>query len=269
MSEPGLASATVQRRTDGAVLVLTLARPEKGNALQQQDTQALLDAVLGVASHADVRSILIRAQGRDFCTGADLHAANAIDTKPRIGHMMRTLEAGPHRLIEALWNCRVPTVSAVRGRAMGLGLHLAVVCDFVLCSTDAQFSEPFCRRGFSVDSGGSFLLPRLIGIRRARQMLILGTTVDAAVAADWGLVNEVVDPAALDDAAATMATTLAAGPTFSLGHTKELLNRRAAIDLAAALRAEADAVEATIRSADFKEGIRAFGQRREPVFSGQ
>jgi 2-(1,2-epoxy-1,2-dihydrophenyl)acetyl-CoA isomerase len=269
MSERMLASVAVQRRTDGATLVLTLARPDKGNALRQQDTQALAGAIEDVDADGDVRSILIRAQGNDFCTGADLHAANAGDTKPRIGHMVRTLESGPHRLIEALWNCRVPTVSAVRGRAMGLGLHLALVCDFVLCSTDAMFSEPFCRRGFSVDSGGSFLLPRLIGIRRARLMLLRGTVVDATTAAAWGLVDEVVASDALDDTAAVIAADLAAGPTFSLGHTKELLNRRACTDLAAALRAEADAVEATIRSADFREGIRAFTQRCNPTFSGR
>ncbi|WP_375483422.1 enoyl-CoA hydratase/isomerase family protein, partial [uncultured Mycobacterium sp.] len=249
-------------------MVLTLDRPQKGNALRRHDTEALADMVERVDGGGDERCILIRARGKDFCTGADLHAANATDTQPRVGHMVRTLEAGPHRLIEALWNTRVPTVSAVQGRAMGLGLHLAVVCDFVLCTPDAVFAEPFCRRGFSVDSGGSFLLPRLVGIRRARQMLLRGTSVDAATAAAWGLVDGVVENAALHEAAAALAAELAAGPTFSLGHTKELLNRRGSTDLGAALRAEADGVEATIRSADFKEGIRAFVERRDPIFTG-
>lgn len=268
MADAALASPTVLRRTDDSTLMLTLARPAKGNALREQDITVLVDFVESVDS-GDLRAILIRAEGNDFCTGADLRAANATDTKPRVGHMVRTLESGAHRLIEALWKCRVPTVSAVQGRAMGLGVHLAVVCDFVLAAPDAVFTEPFCERGFSVDSGGSFLLPRLIGIRRARQMLLRGVRVDATTAVAWGLIDQVVDAGALDTAAAELAAKLAAGPTFSLGHTKDLLNRRASPDLAAALRAEADAVEATISSADFKEGIRAFLERRDPVFSGR
>jgi 2-(1,2-epoxy-1,2-dihydrophenyl)acetyl-CoA isomerase len=268
MTESG-SDAAIQSRRDGATLVLTLARPDMGNALRHQDTEALADAVQDADDDGDIRSILIRAEGKHFCTGADLRVANAPDTKPRVGHMVRGLESGAHRLIETLWNCRLPTVSAIQGRAMGLGVHLAVVCDFVLCTVDAVFSEPFSERGFSVDSGGSFLLPRLIGIRRTRQMLLRGRPVDATTAAAWGLVDEVVDPDSLDEAAAALAGSLAAGPTFALGHTKELLNRRAPSDLAAALRAEADAVEAPLRSADFKEGIRAFKEHRDPVFSGQ
>ena len=162
----------------------------------------------------------------------------------------------------------MPCVSAVQGKAIGLGLHLAVVCDFVIAARDAGFVEPFCKRGFSVDSGGSFLLPRLVGLRRARQMLLRGREVDAATALDWGLIDDVVDADGLDAAALALAEELAAGPTFSLGHTKNLLNSRAPDDLASALRAEADSVEATVRSADFKEGIRAFSEKRDPIFGG-
>lgn len=269
MPEPGVADRpAVHGRVDQHTLVLTLARPDKGNALRQEDTEALAGAVEAVDGGGDVRGILIRAEGRHFCVGADLLAANASGDRPRVGHMVRSLESGPHRLIEALWNSRVPTVSAVHGAAIGLGLHLAVVCDFVLAAPDAEFCEPFCKRGFSVDSGGSFLLPRLIGIRRARQMLLRGVSVNAATAVQWGLADEVVEASSVDDAACALAAELAAGPTFSLGHTKDLLNRRAVGELAGTLRAEADGVEATIRSADFKEGIRAFIQRRDPTFTG-
>ncbi len=262
------ATADVHSQMRGSVLVLTLNRPDKGNALRGQATESLIETVSAAESGGEVRAILLRAEGKNFCVGADLLAANSSKEKPRPGHMVRSLESGPHRLIEALWDCRLPTVSAVQGPAMGLGLHLAVVCDFVLATPDARFTEPFCKRGFSVDSGGSFLLPRLIGVRRARQMLLRGITVSADEAADWGLIDEVVDAASLDDRAAALAAELAAGPTFSLGHTKDLLNRRAHADLAGALRAEADSVEATIRSADFKEGLRSFIERRNPEFSG-
>jgi 2-(1,2-epoxy-1,2-dihydrophenyl)acetyl-CoA isomerase len=262
------ATGDIQRQVRGSVLVLTLSRPDKGNALRAQATESLIDAVSDVQSGGDVRAILLRAEGRNFCVGADLVAANSSTDKPRPGHMVRSLESGPHRLIAALWDCRLPTVSAVQGPAMGLGLHLAVVCDFVVATPNATFAEPFCKRGFSVDSGGSFLLPRLIGVRRTRQMLLRGRTVTADEAAGWGLIDEVVGPTSLDATTSALATELAAGPTFSLGHTKELLNRRAPGDLAGALRAEADSVEATIRTADFKEGLRSFIERRDPEFTG-
>lgn len=261
-------TADVHREMRGPVLVLTLNRPAKGNALRGMATETLIGAVAAAESGGDVRAVLLRAEGKNFCVGADLVAANSSKEKPRPGHMVRSLQAGPHRLIEVLWDCRIPTVSAVQGPAMGLGLHLAVVCDFVLATPNATFTEPFCKRGFSVDSGGSFLLPRLIGVRRARQMLLRGITVSAETAADWGLIDEVVDQNSLDDTASALAVELAAGPTFSLGHTKGLLNRRAHTDLAGALRAEADSVEATIRSADFKEGLASFAERRSPEFTG-
>ncbi len=258
----------VHMSVDGAVLTITLDRPDKGNALRQQDCAALRQEVQQVDGAGQVRAILIRANGRHFCTGADLVSANTVDAKPVAGHLSRGLAIGAHGMIGALWDCPVPTVAAVQGKAIGLGLHLAVVCDFTVAADEASFAEVFCKRGFSVDSGGSFLLPRLIGIRRAKQMLLRGTVVDASTAAGWGLIDEVVGVGDLEGAAVRLATELAAGPTFSLGYTKRLLNNPAAAQLDEVLRQEAAAVEATVRSADFKEGLRAFSERRDPEFGG-
>ncbi|MGO9158809.1 enoyl-CoA hydratase/isomerase family protein [Mycobacterium sp.] len=258
----------VRMDVDGAVLTISLDRPDKGNALRQQDCAAVRESVQQVDGAGEVRAILIRADGRHFCAGADLVAANTVDSKPTAGQLSRGLATGAHGMIAALWDCPVPTVAAVQGKAIGLGLHLAVVCDFTVAADDASFAEVFCKRGFSVDSGGSFLLPRLIGLRRAKQMLLRGTAVDAVTAAEWGLIDEVVAAGELDAVAVRLATELAAGPTFSLGHTKRLLNYRAAARLDEALWLEAASVEATVRSADFKEGLRAFSERREPVFGG-
>jgi 2-(1,2-epoxy-1,2-dihydrophenyl)acetyl-CoA isomerase len=262
------ASNAIDCQTIDSVLTVTLTRPDKGNALRQEDALELAERLGAIDGAGEVRAVLIRAEGKHFCVGADLVTANADGPKPTVGHLRRSLESGPHRLIAEVWNCPVPTVSAVRGRAMGLGLHLAIACDFTLAAEDALFTEPFCSRGFSVDSGGSYLLPNLVGVRRARQMLLRGRTIDAATAADWGLVDEVEPVEVLDRAAVELAAELAAGPTFSLGHTKELLNRKAPESLDAALSAEAQSVEATVRSADFKEGLRAFEERRDPVFGG-
>lgn len=259
----------VQITADGAVLTITLRRPEMGNALRQNDCAAVREAVLKVDGGSAVRAILIRAEGRHFCTGADLVSANAADVKPPAGHLSRGLAIGAHGMIDALWNCPVPTVAAAQGKCIGLGLHLAVVCDFTVAADDATFLELFCQRGFSVDSGGSFLLPRLIGLRRARQMLFRGTPVDAPTAVEWGLIDQALAPADLDAKATELAAELAAGPTFSLGYTKRLLNNPAADDLGETLRQEAAAVEATVRSADFKEGLRAFTERRKPEFGGR
>jgi 2-(1,2-epoxy-1,2-dihydrophenyl)acetyl-CoA isomerase len=260
--------AAIEATADGAVLTLTLNRSDKGNALRSEDCITLREQITAIDGGGDVRAILIRAKGRHFCAGADLTSANADRGKPRVGHMTRGLEAGAHGLISAVWNCPVPTVSAVQGKAIGLGLHLAVACDFVVASSAASFVELFCKRGFSVDSGGSFLLPRLIGLRRTRQMLMRGTPVDADTAAAWGLVDEAVAPESLDATAAALAAELAAGPTFSFTHTKALLNKPPLAGLEAALSQEAASVEATLRSTDFKEGLRAFIERRDPVFSG-
>jgi 2-(1,2-epoxy-1,2-dihydrophenyl)acetyl-CoA isomerase len=261
------AEAGIEVSVADSVLILTLNRPTKGNALRNQDCVELLGRIKAADGGGDIRAVLIRAEGSHFCLGADLVSANEPGTKPRIGHLARGLETGPHGLISAVWNCPVPTVSVVQGRAMGLGLHLAVACDFTVAGADAKFTEPFCKRGFSVDSGGSFLLPRLVGVRRARQMLLRGVTVDAATAVDWGLIDEVVEPAALDDTGIRLAAELAGGPSFSLTHTKKLLNN-ASNGVDEALTREALSVEATVRSADFKEGLRAFTERRDPQFTG-
>jgi len=253
---------------EGSVLVLTLNRPDKGNALRFDDCVALLEQIQAVDGGDAVRAILIRAEGRHFCLGADLVSANAGTAKPRPGHLTRSLDAGPHRLIAALWDSPVPTVSLVRGRAMGLGMHLAVACDFTIAADDAVFSEPFCKRGFSVDSGGSFLLPRLVGLRRSRQMLLRGVPVPAATAVDWGLIDSMVAADSLDAEGSALATELALGPTYSLGHTKNLLNNPVHSGLNGVLTQEAASVEATVRSSDFKEGLRAFTERRDPTFSG-
>lgn len=261
--QPGITSSF-----DGSVLVLTLNRPDKGNALRHEDCLALIEQIEAVDGGDDVRAIMIRAEGKHFCLGADLVSANAGTGKPRPGHLTRSLDAGAHRLVSALWHSPVPTISVVRGRAMGLGLHLAVACDFTLAADDAVFSEPFCKRGFSVDSGGSFLLPRLVGLRRARQMLLRGIQVPATTAVQWELIDSVVDAESLDTEGFSLATELANGPTYSLGHTKKLLNTPAPAGLNDVLTREAASVEATVRSADFKEGLRAFAERRDPAFTG-
>ena len=163
----------------------------------------------------------------------------------------------------------MPVVAAVRGWAAGLGLHLALAADFCVVARDARLWEPFIARGFTPDSGATWLLPRLVGLARARELLVLGRELSGAEAGDWGLVHRAVDAADVDDEAAALARRLATGPTVAVGLTKWLLAASTDTDLAAQLRNEAFALELSSRSEDFREGLSAFRAKRDPEFSGR
>lgn len=254
---------------DGLLRVV-LQRPDRGNALRPQDGErlAVLFEHLARLDSAEIRAVLMAGQGRHFCTGGDLAAANA-DRDRRIGHLDRSLRRGAGRAVAAVWDCPLPTVAIVQGRATGLGLHLAAACDFIVASEVAAFHEPFAERGFAVDSGGSQLLPLRVGLQRATDLLLRGHVLDAATAATWGLVHEVVPESDLFASGEALATELAMGPTVALGEMKRLLRSAASRQLHEAMEREGLAVELTVRSKDFKEGIQAFRDRRAPNFTGR
>jgi 2-(1,2-epoxy-1,2-dihydrophenyl)acetyl-CoA isomerase len=253
---------------DGAIMVVTIDNQRVGNALSRDAAVAMADAFDDASNGSgDVRAILLRAEGKQFCTGADI-SGNKSGDKPVNGHMVRGLARSHHRLVDSVFHCRVPVVAAVQGAAMGAGLHLALAADFVIAAESARFKDPFTDRGFSVDSGGSWLLPRLIGLTRAKEFLYLGRQLDAATALAWGMVSEVVTDDALDATARTWVGDLAARPTQALAATKRLLHDSAGTTLSEAMHAETMAVELTLRSNDFKEGMTAFAERRPPEFTG-
>ncbi len=253
---------------DGAVVTITIDHDEVGNALSRDAAAEMANVFDGVSNgDGDVRAVLIRAAGKNFCTGADIRGVKS-GAKPINGHMVRNLARSHHRLIGSVFDCRVPVVAAVQGAAMGAGLHLALAADFVIAGERALFKDPFTDRGFSVDSGGSWLLPRLIGLTRAKQLLYLGEQLDAATALAWGLIAEVVPNDDLDATARGRAIALAARPTQALAATKRLLHDSSRLDLDQAMHAETMAVELTLRSNDFKEGMTAFVEKRPPEFTG-
>jgi 2-(1,2-epoxy-1,2-dihydrophenyl)acetyl-CoA isomerase len=172
-------------------------------------------------------------------------------------------------LIAKVLTMQVPVVTAVRGTAAGIGLHLAVASDFCIAASDARFWEPFSARGFTPDSAGTWLLPRLIGPVATRRMLLLGRSLTGTEAADIGLIESAVDAPAVDDAADALAQELAAGPTVSLGLTKWLMLVGATTSLDDHLQNEALAMELSSRSEDFREGLRAFSERRPAEFTGR
>ncbi|MFL0275856.1 enoyl-CoA hydratase/isomerase family protein [Mycobacterium sp. SMC-19] len=260
-------AVTAQR--DGTLLRLTLARPERRNSLSSSMTDALVTALTEAASDDTLRALHIRGAGHDFCAGADWVATNAGGQRPRTGDLVRRVPHGAHRVIELLQTIALPVVCSVRGWAVGLGCNLALAADFTVAATDAVFWEPFVARGFSPDSGSTWLLPRLVGLARARRMLLLGEQVSGASAQDWGLIHQAVAPADVDSATEELLAALTQGPTVAIGLTKQALHYAQQATLPQALTQELLNLELSCRTGDFKEGLAAFAQRRPPGFTGR
>ena len=261
---------------DGAVRRITLARPEKRNAMTIAMFDAVTDAVEGAVADDAVRVVVIRGRGDHFCSGAEIGTDGAKKSdggekpaKPRTGHLQRNLRASPHRMIRTLFEADIPIVTGVQGYAAGIGIALALAGDHVVATRSAQFWVPFVSRGFTPDSGTTFLLPRLIGIARAKDMILRGKRIDGALAAEWGLVNQVVDDDALDEAVEEVVQEFAHAPTVAVGLAKQLVFRAQTGDLNDALEREALTEEIAVRSDDFKEGMRAFAERRDPDYQGR
>jgi 2-(1,2-epoxy-1,2-dihydrophenyl)acetyl-CoA isomerase len=174
-----------------------------------------------------------------------------------------------NRLIPLLLELQLPVVCAVRGWAVGIGAQLALAADFTVAAHDSAFWYPFLQRGFTPDSGSTWLLPRVVGPSRARELLILGRKLSGTEATEWGIAHRAVEPDLVATTAVDLALSLAAGPTVAIGLTKSLLNLSPEQDLRRQLVDEAFAMELSSRSPDFREGMKAFVERRTPVFGGQ
>ncbi len=254
---------------DAGMLTLRLARPDKRNALNDDMTYAAIDAVDLAGRDEAVRAILLTSEGDHFCSGFDIVARNQEEGRPRAGSIQRRLPSQAHRLVPLLCTVQVPVVCAVRGWAAGIGLNLALAADFTIAATDARFWAPFVERGFTPDSGNSWLLPRRIGETRAREMILLGRVVDGAEAAEWRMIHRAVPASDLDAAAAELVASLARGATVAAGLAKWLLHTGATASLDEHLRNEAFAMELSSRSEDFREGLKAFQEKRPPEYGGR
>jgi 2-(1,2-epoxy-1,2-dihydrophenyl)acetyl-CoA isomerase len=252
------------------VLRLELARPAKRNAIDDTMMYGLIDAVDTAGRDEAVRVIVLTGAGEDFCAGFDIIERNAPGApRPRAGSLQRRLPSHAHRLIPLLTEVQTPVVCAVRGWAAGIGLSIALAADFTVAARDARFWAPFTERGFTADSGSSWLLPRRVGEVRAREMLELSRVVSGAEAAEWGMIHRAVDGDALDTEVGDVVAKLASSATVALGLTKWLQHAGAQSSLDAQLRNEAFAMELSSRSEDFKIGMRALVDRQAPVFTGR
>jgi 2-(1,2-epoxy-1,2-dihydrophenyl)acetyl-CoA isomerase len=259
----------VRIELDGSMLRVRLDRPAKRNAINDAMVSGMIEALDTANRDERVRAILLSASGDHFCGGADIVARNAGTDRPRVGSIQRRLPSQAHRLIAKVLTVQVPIVAAVQGTAAGIGLHLAVASDFCVVADDARLWEPFSTRGFTPDSAGTWLLPRLIGPVAARRMLLLGQSLSGREAVDIGLVHAHAPSGAVDAEAEALAGELAAGPTVSLGLTKWLMLVGGTTTLDDHLQNEALAMELSSRSEDFREGLTAFTERRPPDFRGR
>ena len=264
-SVPGLEVALA----DG-VLRLTLAKPEKRNAIDDVMMAALIETVDAAGRDEAVRVIVLAGEGENFCSGADIVARNVPGGKrPRAGSIQRRLPSQAHRLIPLVATVQTPVVCVVQGWAAGIGLALALAADITIATEDARFWAPFCERGFTPDSGTTWLLPRRIGEVRARQMLLLGRVLDGVEAADWQLIDRAVPSAELEGAVAGVVDRLAQSATVALGLTKWLMAAGRSAPQEEALRNEGFAMELSSRSDDFREGMAAFREKRPARFEGR
>lgn len=251
------------------VLRVELNRPNQRNALSRSMIDALIAILTDAATDDGLRAVHLVGAEDDFCSGADWVATNAAGTRPRTGDLTRRIPLTANRAIELVHTIALPVVCTVRGWAVGLGCNLALAADFTVAADDATFWEPFVTRGFSPDSGSTWLLPRLVGLARARRMLLLGEKVTGTDAADWGLIHRAAAAHDVDDVAADLLGRLAAGPTVALGLAKQAITASQRATLTESMRQELLNLELSCRTADFKEGLAAFRDRRPPDFQGR
>ncbi|PRC43669.1 enoyl-CoA hydratase [Mycobacterium sp. ITM-2017-0098] len=262
-------TGVVRQSRDDAVLRITLDRPARRNSLSHRMVDDLVDILTAAAYDDSVRAVHITGAGDDFCAGADWVATNSSDRKPRPGNLTRRIPHTANRVVELIATIQLPVVCSVQGWAVGLGCNLALAADFTVAANDANLWEPFIDRGFSPDSGATWLLPRLAGVALAKRMLLLGEKVSGADAADWGLIHQAVKSDEISAVADDLVRRLASGPTVAIGLAKQAINFGQHATLQQSMAHELSSLELACRTADFKEGLAAFRARRAPGFDGR
>ncbi|MFG2370976.1 enoyl-CoA hydratase/isomerase family protein [Streptomyces sp. NPDC048504] len=252
----------------GQVAYVTLNRPEALNAITPPQRDRLITLLGETSADPSVRAVVLTGTGRGFCAGADLRGGGSSGERVA-GDVARVIRLGAQRLIAAVLDCEKPVIAAVNGTAAGLGAHLALACDLVLAAESARFIEVFVRRGLVPDGGGAYLLPRLIGPQRAKELMFFGDAVSATDAERLGLVNRVVPDEELEKTARDWAERLATGPTRALALTKQLVNASLDSDRTTAFAAEAAAQEINMTTEDAREGVASFVERRSPEYRGR
>jgi 2-(1,2-epoxy-1,2-dihydrophenyl)acetyl-CoA isomerase len=261
---------------DRGVATITIDRPDAGNSLTAEMRDGLADTFDELSATLGVRAIVLTGAGdRHFCTGAGLGGpqpptpARPDDAPERaLGDLARMIKRGWQRLVASILDCEKPVIGAVNGTAAGGGANLVLACDLVVMADSARLIEVFVRRGIIPDAGGCYLLPRIVGPQRAKELMFLGDELSAAECERWGIANRVVPAAELASTVDELAGRLAAAPSKAVAMTKWLINRSSESSRHSAFEEEAYAQELVAATADMAEGIAAFGERRPPQFKG-
>jgi 2-(1,2-epoxy-1,2-dihydrophenyl)acetyl-CoA isomerase len=256
----------IVEQNDG-VLSITLNRPDVLNSFNGEMARETQAALARAAGDASIRAVLLTGTGRGFCAGQDLAEAMPKDgVMPDLGNFVRT---SWNPMVRAIRTLEKPVVCAVNGTAAGAGANLAFACDIVFASSNASFIQSFSKIGVIPDSGGTFILPRLVGLHRATVLTMLADKITAQQALEWGLVYQVTVPESLVADALACAKHLATQPTRALGMIKRAFNQSMGVALDAQLDYEEKLQREAGATADYAEGVKAFLEKRPPRFTGQ
>lgn len=258
----------IEMRCEDGVAIVTLNRPEVLNSFTRSMARQLRETFDAIAGDETIRAVVLTGAGRGFCAGQDL--AEALPQNggemPDLGDIVRD---SYNPVVRAIRRLEKPVLAAVNGVAAGAGANLAYACDIVFASFNATFVQSFAKIGVIPDSGGTFLLPRIVGLHRASVMTMLAEKMSAEQARDWGLVYLVTEPEALLETTIGTAKQLAKQPTRALGLIKRGFNKSLGIDLDAQLDYEEELQREAGATADYTEGVRAFLEKRKPAFQGK
>ncbi|MDH3706366.1 MAG: enoyl-CoA hydratase/isomerase family protein [Acidimicrobiia bacterium] len=274
MSDERPLDEQVRFEIENQVAWITIDRPERGNALTPACRDRIRDLFESLNGQFEARAVVLTANGKLFCPGADISAGRDAVPRPEgapepsMGEPRRMMLRGQHTLMPAVLDCELPVIAAVNGTAAGMGAHLALMCDLVIMADTAKLIEIFTRRGLVPDALGAWILPRLVGPQKAKELMLFAEDIPAAEAERLGLCNKVVPADELVPAAREWAERLAQGPTKAYMLTKWMLNRSLDVDRHTIAEEESWAVELNNGTADVQEGIASFREKRDPTFRG-
>ena len=262
-----MAYKTLIHTIKGSVATITLNRPDRYNALNRQMVEELLEVVLACHEDRAIRAVVLMGAGQAFCAGGDVR--EFIERTNTIALHVKRLLMSLHSVITCICRMSKPVIAGVGGVAAGAGMGLVMACDLAVAAESARFTMAYTKIGATPDASSSYFLPRLVGLRRAMELIFTNRVLTAGEAKEWGLVNRVVPDAELVTVVDAMANELATGPTPALGRAKRLLFMSDHASLETQMENEAHFIALSSQTADFREGVQAFAEKRIPAFGGQ